>query len=288
MAIVGQKLDMPAAQVFRMLELPVRVKINVGFGATNPQMRLQKVAMAFETIASINPEWVMKADQKEVVTEVLAAVGFKNADRFFPATAGGDEKVDPALQQALQENEELKAALQGEGQKYESAQKIKEIDGQVRMQIEQMKIEHADRKDMTVKESLHQVEQGKWNAKLLDMEIAREQNAMKKQELVQQRIALTHTIEMDERQYEMAVQQAEWQQGRDIEEDKIKKDAAVSMPTGATSVNKPSAPSAKEARPKEPSAPKEKRIASTPKIGNDDMAGVIARGRYGKIPGQAG
>jgi hypothetical protein len=292
LAIVGQRMDVPVEQVFRMLNLPVKVTVSVGFGATNPQMRLQKVSMAFETLGKINPEWIAKADQKEVVTEVLGAVGFKNAERFFPSIAGDGQQQDPQVAQLMEENEQLKGMLQSEGQKYETTLKAKEIDGQVRLQIEQLKLQSAEKKDMSVKEIAHKVEQGKWNAKLLDIQIEREQNKMKQQELVQQRMALTHTIEMDERQYQMAVQQAEWQQGRDIEEDKIKSDASKAtptMPTGATSVNKPNVPSTTESRPKEPTAPKESpRIASTPKIGNDDLAGVISRGRYGNIPGEEG
>lgn len=292
MAIVGQKMGVPAEQVFRMLDVPVKITLNVGFGATNPQMRLQKVAMAFQTLAGINPEWVAKADMGEVVREVLAAVGFKDAERFFPDIAGGAGQQDPQVAQLQQENDQLKQMLQGDGQKQQAALEGKKMEGQVRLQIEDMKLSYQREKDMSVKEIAHTVERGKWNAKLLDIQIDREVNAMRKQELVQQRIALTHTIEMDERQYDMAVQQAEWQQGRDINEDEIKDKAAKAgptMPTGATSVNKPSQPSAKEARPKEPKAPtSEGRIASTPKIGNDDMAGVIARGRYGAIPGEQG
>jgi hypothetical protein len=286
MAIIGQKMNIPPEQVFSMLELPVQVTVNVGFGATNPQKRIQKVAMAFETIGNINPEWVAKADQREVVTEILAAVGFKNVERFFPDLAGGDEQQDPQVAQLQQENDQLKAMLEGDGQKHEAALKGKEMDGQIKLQIEDKRLGYQREKDMSTMELSHKVEEGKWNMKMLDISIDREQNEMRKQELVQQRIALNHTIEMDERQYEMAVQQAEWQHGQDLKAEAVEKETIKAPPGGKPTATGPTTvkePSAKAAKPKEP-----KRIASTPKIGNDDMAGVIARGRYGAIPGEEG
>lgn len=302
MAIVGQRMGVPPEQVFRMLDLPVRVTVNVGFGATNPQKRLQKVSMAFQTLAQINPEWVAKADQGEVVTEVLAAVGFKSAERFFPEIGGGAQQEDPRVQQLTQENEQLKGMLQGDGQKHEAALKGKQMDGQIKLQIEDMKLNYQREKDMSALELGHKVEEGKWNMKMLDNEIAKEENQFRKQELVQQRIALNHTIEMDERQFDMAQQEAQWNRGLKeremvtkenepaIKEPKFaqSKSNGASAPKPNTGATTPKEPSAKNVKPKEPTAPQGQRIASSPNIGDNDKAGVIARGRYGSVPFQEG
>jgi len=302
MAIVGQRMGVPPEQIFRMLDLPVRVTVNVGFGATNPQKRLEKVTMAFATLAQINPEWVAKADQAEVVTEVLGAVGFKNAERFFPDIAEGAQQQDPRLQQALQENEQLKALLQGEGQKHQAMLQGKQIDAQVKVQIEQGRLQYQREKDMTQAELAHKVEENKWNMKMLDINIEREQNEFRRQELIQQRIALNHTITMDERQLAMQQQQA------DMQAQQVHINPQTGQPTKAankegvkqiqqagsgTSPQHPSPPNPKEASTKEPTPPKAPdggggRIANQPKIGNEDRAGVIARGRYGAVPFQEG
>lgn len=298
MTIVGQRMNMPAEAVFRMMEVPVRVTVNVGFGATNPQRRLQKVAMAFQTLAQINPEWVMKADQMEVVQEVLGAVGYKSAERFFPELAQSKqgEQQNPEMQRLQQENEQLKQMIQGEGQKYETQLKGKQMDVQARVQMKQMELEHRDRQQMSADQLKLKLEQNNWQKALLDHQIKKEQNEFKRQELVQQRIALNHTIAMDERQYELAQQAQEMAVGQDMQpsEPKDKIDPTSGKPMGGsgggpTNVKNPSPPNPREAKAKEPKAPQQgQRIASTPKLGNTDEAGVIARGNYGAIPFKEG
>jgi hypothetical protein len=300
MAIVGQKMGIPAEQVFRMLQLPVKVSVNVGFGATNPQHRLQKVAMGFETLASINPEWVARADQGEVVNEVMGALGFKSGERFFPDIAGDGQQADPMMQQLMQENEELKGMLQGEGQKHQVTLQAKGMELESRERIEMAKLQ-------TTAELQHKVAQNNWNSKLLDNQIATEQNEFRRQELIQQRIALNHTITMDE--YQLAMAQQREEQAQYIGGDHV--DVETGEPTQhankgngldkvqqagtGTSLKEPSPPNPREAKAKEPSPPKEpeakgggRRIANQPKIGSEDKAGVIARGRYGNVPFKEG
>lgn len=297
MTIVGQRMGIPAEAIFRMMEVPVRVTVNVGFGATNPQRRLQKVAMAFQTLAQINPNWLAEADQMEVVQEVLGAVGYKSAERFFPAMANAkNQQQDPRVAQLEQENAQLKQMIEGEGQKYQMQLQGKQMDVQARVQIAQMQLEHKDRQQMSADQLKQKLEQNNWQRALLDHQIKKEQNEFRRQELVQQRIALNHTIAMDERQFELAQQQAEMAVGRDMQEsepkDKINAQSGKPMGGsggGPTNVKNPSPPNPREAKAKEPKAPQQgQRIASTPKLGDTDEAGVIARGNYGAIPFKEG
>lgn len=306
MTIVGQRMGVPAEAVFRMMEMPVRVTVNVGFGATNPQRRLQKVAMAFQTLAQIKPELVQQSDDLEIATEILGAVGYKSAARFFPALAEGEAGENQQMKQLQQENQQLKQMLEGDGQKHQAALQGKQMDIQGRIQMKGMELEQRQREAMTQAELKHKMEQNQWQKAMLDHQIKQEQNEFKKQELIQQRIALNHTITMDERQYELAQQQQEFNMGRQIEQAEREKviDEQTGQPTGgdatpmhsgAASPKKPSPPSPREAGAKEPTTPTGPktgggghRIASTPKLGDDDQAGVIARGRYGAIPGKEG
>ena len=306
LAIVGQRMNVHPEAVFRMLDLPVKIKVNVGFGATNPQRRLQKVSMAFQTIKEIDERWVQDADKGEVITEILGAVGFKSAERFFPELVGGEEEQDPRLTQALQENEQLKGMI-------ESKQGEVQAKGQVEMEKANMQIQSRERVDMaklqweqkkgTDQQQLaHKIEQGKWQSLMLDHGISKEQNAMRKQELVQQRIALNHTITMDERQYELTKQQAEWSMGEEVQAalntpapDQISD--TTSKAAGTKPDSTPEQASAKPPKAKSQSKPAQKapkqqgggkRIASTPKMSGNDEAGVIARGKYGAVPFREG
>jgi hypothetical protein len=284
LAIVGQRMGVPPEAVFRMMDMPIKVTVNVGFGATNPQLRLQKVAMAFGTLAQINPQWVMDADKGEVVNEVLGAVGFKSAERFFPALAQAEgEEEDPRVQQLMQDNQMLQQAL-------DSRMQEKQVDVQGRTQVaqmqieskerlEQLKMEREARKDMGQKELAHAIEQGKWKKIMLDHQIAQEQNQMRKQELVQQRIALNHTITMDERQYEMTRQQMEMETGTEAREPSGGPPKIPDTGVGNSDMSEQDA---------DAPTPTGRRIASQPKLGTEDKAGVIARGDYGAVPFKEG
>lgn len=285
MAIVGQRANMAPEMVFRMMEMPVRVTVNVGFGATNPQRRLQKVSMAFQTLAQINPEWVAGADQGEVTTEVMGAVGYKNAERFFPQIAGeGEGEEDPQVAQLKQENQKLKQALEGEEGKHSANLKGKQMDSQVKIQIEDKRLAYQKERDQAADQLKFTIEQNKWKGKLLDVEIDREKNTFSRQELIEQKRALNHTIAMDERQFQMAKQEQAFNMGQ-------ANDSAPDIGnTGPTPAK--GAPSPSDVKPKAAVNTDNpvggKRIASTPKLAGEDKAGVVARGDYGTVPFKEG
>lgn len=279
LTIVGQRMGVPAESVFRMMDMPVKVTVNVGFGATNPQRRLQKVAMAFETVGKINPEWMADADRGEVMGEIFGAVGFKSVERFFPALANPEGKEeDPRITQMQQEIEKLQQALQMDSQKYEIQAKTASEQTASRERVEMAKLQQGDRHTMSQQELAYKIEQDKWNGMLMDAQIKREQNAMRKQELVQQRIALNHTITMDERQYELTRQE--------MEMERAQQRGAPSIPdTRVTSANKEiDSNPGKQNLP----VPGGKRIATQPKLAGDDKAGVMARDNYGAVPFEEG
>jgi len=288
LAIVGQRMGVAPETVFRMLEMPVKVKVNVGFGATNPQRRLQKVAMAFNTLKEIDESWVAEADKMEVITEVLGAVGYKSAERFFPSLAGDAQEQNPQLKQLKDENAQLKQMIESGKAEQEAKGQIDiqkaTVTAQSRERVEMAKLGYAQKKDMTQQQLSHFIEKQKWQGVMLDHQIKRENNAMRKQELVQQRIALNHTITMDERQYEMTKQELEWSMGEELEAARQEQPPipdTTSRAAGDTSPAQEKTPAKVSTKPKRAGG---KRIASTPKIGGDDKAGVIARGRYGAVP----
>ena len=77
----------------QMLQGTVTVNVNVGFGATNPQKRIEKLVMGLQAIAGFAPQVMQGLDAKEAVFEVFGALGYKSAARFFPTL--GDEQQQP-------------------------------------------------------------------------------------------------------------------------------------------------------------------------------------------------
>ena len=67
-----------------LLNCGVTTKVNVGIGATNPQMKLKNFAMGADIIAKIfGPAAAMGANFQEVCKEVFGMLGFKDGARFF-------------------------------------------------------------------------------------------------------------------------------------------------------------------------------------------------------------
>lgn len=142
MAIAGQK-----AQFFQMfgdeeitdamLQGMVTVRVNVGFGSTNPQQRVEKLSMGLSTIGTFMPQLMTDLDGKEVVTEVFGALGFKSAERFFPKLT--EQQEDPQVAQLKQAVQQLQQALQGKQMEIEGRVKVAEINNQGRVQVEELR-----------------------------------------------------------------------------------------------------------------------------------------------------
>lgn len=58
------------------------VSVNAGFGAINPQQKVERMMTAMSAIASM-PTALMKIDEDEVISEVFGALGFRGGKRFL-------------------------------------------------------------------------------------------------------------------------------------------------------------------------------------------------------------
>lgn len=107
-----------------MLRQQMTVRVNAGFGKTDPMKRLNSLNMALQSVAGL-PTALMRVQEDEVIKEVFGAAGYRDGQRFFvPAEEfeppqGGD----PDKQQELQF-------------KQQQAQMQAEMD-QMRLQMEQ-------------------------------------------------------------------------------------------------------------------------------------------------------
>lgn len=104
--VLGSKLAITARQFWSALSTESKVIVNVGFGNTNPQKKLERISLGMQTVASMFPMSLYQSDQAEIIKEIFAATGFDDVSRFFPfIDSGGKPSSNPqiaALQQQLQ------------------------------------------------------------------------------------------------------------------------------------------------------------------------------------------
>jgi hypothetical protein len=98
-----------------LIQGPMAVRVNVGFGATKPEQRLQKLDVGLSLALKYAPQLAGAMDAKEVLKEVFGAIGYKGADRFFPQQQGEDPRMAQMQQQIAQLEQALKSR-QGESQ----------------------------------------------------------------------------------------------------------------------------------------------------------------------------
>ena len=147
-----------------MLQNSVSVRVNVGFGATNPEKRVQKIAYGLQAIAQFVPGAIARLDEEQIISEVMGAVGYKNGKRFFKPAEEQQQQAqpDPTVQAAqiraeaqiqveqLQAKEEAdhamaEARLEMQRQAHEAAEADKDRQLQIYLadvdaQVEQLKL----------------------------------------------------------------------------------------------------------------------------------------------------
>lgn len=105
------------------------VNVNVGFGATNPTQRVQKLMTGIQAIAGVAPQLMAGMNGKEVVVEVFGALGYKSVERFFPKMdepqAPPAPPPDPRIQVAQMK---MQADAQENDKQRQFDQMIKQMD----------------------------------------------------------------------------------------------------------------------------------------------------------------
>jgi hypothetical protein len=189
-------------EILQVITQPVRVKVNVGFDATNPEKRIQRLAFGINAIQTFAPQLAEKIDGAELVKEVFGALGYADGQRFWPHLSEQDDprvaELEATVQQLMQiiqtKQAEKQAEMQGKAQ-------IEQLKGAQRMAETRMKVEA----DM-----IKQANEGNMKAALAQMQdrldqidrmIKVEESRIKRQELFLQREALSHEIQEADRRY---------------------------------------------------------------------------------------
>jgi hypothetical protein len=87
------------------------LNVNVGMGATNPQDKVNNLMLGIRALREVLDGGLIErlgGDVREIIKEILGAVGFHNGERFFPDM----EEQDPAIRQLMEQVQQLQQALE--------------------------------------------------------------------------------------------------------------------------------------------------------------------------------
>lgn len=185
------------------LQRPVQLKVNVGFGSTNPMGKVQKLALGFSSAAQIVPQAMARVQDEEVIKEIFGALGFTDGARFFTSKEQEEENPEVSrLRQQLQQlgsmleskvaDEKAKAAAQMEVEKAkaETEIKLKQMDHVHNMAIEDKKAEQARQENaLRAQPTAVQPENNQWRKDVVvqqedtKLRIAADKSALEQQKL---------------------------------------------------------------------------------------------------------
>ena len=100
-----QEIENPGQAATVPIEEPqnVDVRVNVGFGNTNPDQRIKKVMSGLNVMARVAPWMMQKLDVEEVAKEVFGALGHKNGQKFFSDFEQPQQEIPPEVQLKIEE-----------------------------------------------------------------------------------------------------------------------------------------------------------------------------------------
>lgn len=102
----------------KLLEADVTLTVNVGFGATNPQKKVEKLVFAVTQIVQL-AQFQGMANVRALADEIMGAVGYKDSTRFFNFPEEGEQngpeaQQQQAAQQQAQAEEQQRAQLEAQ------------------------------------------------------------------------------------------------------------------------------------------------------------------------------
>lgn len=197
-------------QALEVIGKPIRVKVNVGFDATNPQKRIGKLVMGMDTIFKYAPQMAQQLDPGEFVSEIMGVLGYRDGVRFFPSL--GQDQEDPRIQQLMQVIEQLQSVLESKQLEQQTKLQVAQITQQgatirekMKLEVQLMLAQANNNKEAALAQMKNRLEE-------LDRMLAMELNEIKRREYFLQREALSHEIQEANRRFQLE------QQGKTLEE----------------------------------------------------------------------
>lgn len=103
------------------IRVPVKTRVSVGFGATDPMMKVQKLILGIDAQMKI-PGAIERLNVDEISKELWAALGYHDGGKFI---LPGEDAEDPRIAQMMQVIQQLQQVIQ-----------TKQIEGQASLQLE--------------------------------------------------------------------------------------------------------------------------------------------------------
>lgn len=188
-----------------LLQQELTTKVNVGIGATNPQVRLKNFVTATQVIGEIyGPAASMATNPQEIIKEVFSLCGYRDGDRFFDEGANITQMMQQMAAQKGQKGQgagndpQKLAATQATAQAKLQERKLQsDTDLKIAMldfQKEKMKEEAEDKRDQRQTQQdlimAHQDRQFQHGQKQMDRQHQMVQGAVQHQR--QQQSAMQH------------------------------------------------------------------------------------------------
>lgn len=211
-----------------LLMAKVMTQVNVGFGSTNPQQRIENLTYAMGTIANFAPNVMQRVNAEELIAEIMGGLGHKDGKRFFNLDEEGQD-IPPEVQQQIQELEQALSEAQAKAQGHEIRAQAqiqgKQIDAETRLQQEQMRAQakrmelddRAQLEMMKLKNQLKvehikgeyqiQIESLKRSLEAVDKDLASAKLDLDRQKLTLQREALAAQIQRAEREMQEKIRE---------------------------------------------------------------------------------
>lgn len=106
LAIAGKKAKLwqkfgVNAVTDELLQKEMTLSINVGMGATDPQLKLQKFLVAIQTVMQMMQKPVPGINMQEITKEIFGYLGYDDATRFFTSDNPQIQILTQQLQQAM-------------------------------------------------------------------------------------------------------------------------------------------------------------------------------------------
>lgn len=184
LAIAGQKANL--LQKFGintitddLLRAELTCRVNVGFGSTNPQQRIERMALGLNTVGQYVPTAMQRLDEEAVISEVMGALGHKDGARFFKPADG--QALPPEVQQKMQEMEEelqrLRSGVEVANIRASATIEAKKIDANAKLQGHSMDLEARLQDSQMDRQSRAEVEhiRGGYALQIADMRARLEQ-----------------------------------------------------------------------------------------------------------------
>jgi len=153
---------------WRLLQAPSTLRVAVGFGATNPIKRIEKLSLALNATLKFLPHMAQDLDGEEIANEIFGAVG-SDAGRFFKGLKD-DEQEDPRIKQLMAQMQQMQQVIE-----------TKQVEQQGKIEIEKMRMDNK-----------LQIEGIKAKLAYIDKQLKAETNEIARSELLLQQSALLH------------------------------------------------------------------------------------------------